>query len=367
MTEHYKLFGSEMSLYTGKVRCYLKKKGLAYEEVLSTITVYKNFIIPRTGVRFVPVLQTPDDLVLQDTTVIVDELEARNPENSIYPTTPKQHLTALLIETYAEEWLVIPAMHYRWNFPQQNDKFIYSEFGRVVLPKAPAFVRAWVGKKIGAKFKAKVPLLGISDDTIPAIEASYVRLLHDLQAHFEQHDYLLGGRPCIADFGLIAPLYAHLYRDPAPGKLMKKHAPAVAKWVQRMISDEPSLTSGALLPDDQVPDTLLPILQRMATEQLPVLFDTDELLSQWRKDNPDRKDIERSIGYHSFTVEGIEGQRVVLPYSLWMFARPVDYYQSLDDTAAIDALLEQGGFGSALSKPLENRLERPNNILSFAD
>ena len=190
-----------------------------------------------------------------------------------------RHLAALLIETYADEWLVIPAMHYRWNFPFQNDKFIYSEFGRVVLPWAPAFLRAIVGKKIGGQFKAKVPLLGISEKTIPAIEASYVRLLADLQTHFEQHDYLLGSKPCIADFGLIAPLYAHLYRDPAPGKLMKKHAPAVVQWVQRMINEEPALSNGELLPDDEVPDTLLPVLQRMANEQLPVLKDTDRLLS----------------------------------------------------------------------------------------
>ena len=366
MTEPYKLYGAPISLYTGKVRSYLKKKDLPYEEVLSTIKVYKDLIIPRTGVRFIPVLQTPDDQVLQDTTVILDELESRHPDNSIYPDTPKQHLVSLLIETYAEEWLVIPAMQYRWNYPHQNAKNIYSEFGRAVFPKAPVFVRAWAGKKIGAKFKDKVPLLGITDETIPGIEASYIRLLSDLNAHFEQHDYLLGSKPCIADFGLIAPLYAHLYRDPAPGKLMKKHAPNVAQWVRRMINDEPALTTGALLVDDQVPDTLLPVLQRMAKEQLPVLQETDKLLSQWRQKNPDRNDIERSIGYHSFTVEGTEGQRVVLPYSLWMFARPVNYYQSLDDTSAVDSLLNDAGFAKALIEPLENRLERPDNILSFA-
>jgi len=368
VTEHYKLYGSPMSLYTGKVRSYLKKKGLAYDETLSSLKVYKNFIIPRTGVRFVPVLQTPDDQVLQDTTVILDELESRHSDHSIYPDTPKQHLAALLIETYAEEWLVIPAMHYRWNFPLQNDKFIYSEFGRIIFSKAPAFVRAWVGKKIGAKFKSKVPLLGINEETIPAIEASYVRLLADLQTHFEQHDYLFGSKPCVADFGLIAPLYAHLYRDPAPGKLMKKHAPAVAQWVRRMIDDEPALTTGELLPEDQVPETVLPVLQRMAKEQLPVLQDTDKCLSQWRKDNSGRDDIERTIGYHNFTVEGVQGERVVVPYSLWMFARPMDYYQSLRDEhkTEVEVMLEKAGFGQALSQGLENRLVRPDNILRFA-
>jgi len=57
-----KLYGSDFSLFTGKARSYLKKKGIPHEEITSTLKVYKNFIIPRTGVRYVPVLQTEDDV-----------------------------------------------------------------------------------------------------------------------------------------------------------------------------------------------------------------------------------------------------------------------------------------------------------------
>jgi hypothetical protein len=41
------------------------------------------------------------------------------------------------IKVYADEWLVIPAMHYRWSFPENLD-FIYREFGRTNLPDASA-------------------------------------------------------------------------------------------------------------------------------------------------------------------------------------------------------------------------------------
>jgi len=102
----------------------------------------------------------------------------------------------------------------------------------------------------------------------------------------------------------------------------------------------------------------------MASEQLPTLVGADKKLDQWRKDNPNADEIPRFIGMQPFTVEGIEEQRLVLPYSLWMFQRPVDFYQS--DTTNVDQLLNSVGFKDELKNGLTNRLARPNNLLKFA-
>ena len=59
-------------------------------------------------------------------------------------------------------------MHYRWN--KDNFPFIYEEFGQVVTPKAPKFVKAYFGKKLAKKFQGFVPLLGITEKSIPYIE-----------------------------------------------------------------------------------------------------------------------------------------------------------------------------------------------------
>lgn len=66
------------------------------------------------------------------------------------------------------------------------------------------------------------------------LEASYLEFLAELSAHLEQHAFMLGDKPSLADFGLMAPLYAHLGRDPLPHFLMKTKAPRVADWVERM-------------------------------------------------------------------------------------------------------------------------------------
>lgn len=358
------LYGSELSLYSGKARSYLRKQGIDFKEVKSTIGVYKKIIIPKTGVRFVPVLETEAGEFLQDTTVIIDHLEkSAKPKDvpSVYPPTPVQKLAALMLEVYGDEWLVIPAMHYRWNYPAQNSKFIYAEFGSVVLPKGPKFLQRYLGKKLGAKFRGFVPGLGITDASIPAIEKSYEALLADLNTHLSNHSFLLGERPCIADFGFIGPLYAHLYRDPAPGELMRRLAPQVAKWVERMISDE--RFDGELVAEDEIPETLLPILARMASEQFPALTETQSFLDDWQANNPKDVEVPRFLRDHEVTIGDISVKRKVLPHSLWMWQRAVDFYQSNDDKTALNTLLSKTGF----SQPLKNsntRLTRINNIVS---
>jgi len=367
MNNSYKMYGAEFSYYSGKTRSYLRKKGLPFEEIQASAWIYLRFIVPRTGVRFIPVVQTPDDKVYQDTTVIIDELERRHPEHSVCPQTPKQKLVSLLLELYADEWLVLPAMHYRWNYMEQNADFVYQQFGELALPNAPAFLQRWLGVKLGGIFKGFVPLLGITDNNHKAIEASYEQLLDDLSTHFEQHEYMLGSKPSLADFGFMGSLYAHLYRDPAPRELMFKRAPLVAKWVEKMNAPEATLQHGEWVTDDHVPETLLPILMRMVNEQMPVLIKTKKRLAQWRLENPDSDEIKRIIGRHKFTVEGVEEERCALSYPLWMLQRAADYYQSLEDTTTVDELLDQIGFDkSLLQTGLDKRLTRVNNRLKFA-
>ena len=157
------MYGADFSLYSGKVRSYLIKKSIPYEEVLSTLKVYKKFIVPRTGVRYIPVVQTPEDEVLQDTSVIIDELERRFPQNSMMPTTPLKKLIALLLEVYGDEWLLIPAMHYRWYFKEDNYQFITQKFGGMLKPRWPKFLQGFLGRKVAARFQGAVQLLGVRE------------------------------------------------------------------------------------------------------------------------------------------------------------------------------------------------------------
>jgi glutathione S-transferase len=362
MTASYTLYGAPLSLYTGKARAYLIYKQVPFTEVFSSMSVYKKIIIPNTGVRFVPVVKTEQDEYLQDTSHIIDTLEQRHPQRPVVPSTAKHKLLSYLFELWADEWLLIPAMHYRWN--KDNFPFIYQEFGKIVAPSMPAFIRAFIGKKVGAKFRGFVPILGITEKSIPAIEDWYEHhVLFHLNQHFSEHDYLLGNAPTLGDFALMGPLYAHLYRDPEPGALMRKVAPNVASWVERM--NQPTSQVGELLPDDNIPDTLLPILQRMFKEHWPVLVNTVNELEKWVEANLNVDEIPRTVGDHSFTIGDVTEQRAIMTFNQWKMQRALDCYQGLNESEKQQcaSLLEQVDGLQAMQQVISRRVTRVNNKL----
>ena len=363
MNREHQLIGAEVSLYTGKVRAYLRYKQIPFTEVAATREVYRDLILPRTGVRFIPVLISSDGAAVQDSTEIIDYLEARYPTPGIYPEGPLQRLVALLLETYADEWLVVPAMHYRWNVPE-NRAFAIQQFGALSVPDATPDEQRVIGEKLAGPFAGALPSLGVSGATTAAIEQSYLALLADLDAHFALHPFLLGARPSIADFGLYGPLYAHLYRDPASGRLMKQHGPAVAAWVERMTSPQPA--DGGFVPDDALPSTLLPVLARMFEEQGPVLSRTIARVATWAREGHSGP-LPRGLGMHEFVLGTARGERTIYPFNAWRWQRPHAHYHALTGThrQRADALLEQTGGLTLMNEPI-TPLRRADNRLVLA-
>ena len=356
----YRLYGAAISLYTGKVRAYLRYRNIPFVEESGSPEIFE-----RVGFRMIPVVHTPDDELIQDTTVIIDYFEDQFAQAglagpSVYPTGPAQRLIALLFEVYGDEWLVIPAMHYRWTY---NLDFILEEFGKTLVPDASAEEQRAVGEKISAPFRGSLPILGINQDTVAGIESDYERLLLHLNEHFENHRYLLGSRPSIGDYGLMGPLYAHNYRDPWSGEQMRRIAPNVARWIGSM--NTPAPNAGHFLPDDEIPDTLFPLLEVMFAEGMPALMATIDANAAWIGANPDAEEIPRGVGEHEFVIGGKTGKRMIRSYSQWMLQRPLDDYRSLEgeDLERVDRLLESVGGREWLQSPIPRRVTRRNNRL----
>nr|WP_298931545.1 glutathione S-transferase [uncultured Erythrobacter sp.] len=355
------MYGSPASLFTGKARAYLDWKRVDYREIAPNMQIRDEVIMPAIGRMIIPVIETEDGAMLQDTSLMIDHFEAANGGPSVYPGTPRQNFAARLLECYGDEWLVLPAMHYRWNY---NEDWILEEFGRNMMPGAPRDQQIAAGTMVGKQFRGFVPMLGINEATIPGIEASYEALLADLDTHFSQHPFLLGSRPSIGDYGLIGPLYAHLYRDPASGEIMKRLAPHVAGWVESMVSPKTPL-SGEFLADDEVPETLLPVLSRMMREHVPFLSATATLLTDWLDQNPDA-DLPRGVGLAPFEIEGVRGEGIARTFSLWMLQRALDYLDTLnsDERASCEALLRAVGGDALIGFSMPVRLAYENHTLT---
>jgi glutathione S-transferase len=184
-SQPYRFYAAEPSYFSGKVRPIFRFKDIPFEEIAPTPEIYRD-IRARTGLAFIPVVITPDDATLQDTSEILDELERRFPDPPVYPPTPMQRVVAYLIELYADEFGILPAMHYRWSFPESEAQ-ARAEFARFSGDAGRAHTFA-------DRMKGSLPLLGITPETAPAIEAHLRDLLDILTAHFTQHDFLLRGR-----------------------------------------------------------------------------------------------------------------------------------------------------------------------------
>jgi glutathione S-transferase len=366
MAVAYILYGSEHSLFTGKARAYMRYKGLDWEERVATREVYLKTILPNIGAPIIPVLETAAGEYVQDTTDIIDFLEARHPQSPVYPATPVQRLVALLLELFGDEWLVIPAMHYRWSVLAQQHDFIMSEFGKLSDPTASYEEQIAIGEKTSRPFRGMVPALGISEESIPGIEAAYLAFLDQLDQHLAQFDFLLGSRPSIADYGFMGPLYAHLGRDPVPKALMQERAPHVYAWVERMNSPAP--LSGEYLEGDVIPDTLLPILVTLFKDQWPDIRNVIEHNSAWLDANSGGS-IPRYHGMHRFTMGTATGERCISSYAQWLFQRAWLHYQSLsgDDRAVADRLLDHVGGRQAMNVQLRHWVERRPGQLELVE
>ncbi|MEM9817291.1 MAG: hypothetical protein AAF827_12935 [Cyanobacteria bacterium P01_D01_bin.6] len=190
--------------------------------------------------------------------------------------------------------------------------------------------------------------------------------MSELDTHFRHHLYLLGERPCTGDFALVGALYAHLYRDASAGALTRKEGIAVAQYVERMMFPRGGLI-GDYLPEDTIPETLIPMLSRMMREQMPCIEVTARCLATWKMENPD-VDIPRMLGKHEFSLEGLSANRGIFPYAIWLFGCARELYDNMDGNARkeADALLDQCGGGLFCKIPINAPVKLQDFRLQWA-
>lgn len=309
-----------VSPYSAKVRAYLRFKQLPFEDRAPSIWALRGRIRQAVGKAIMPTVELPDGTWLQDSSEIIDTLEASEGGVEITPPGPRQRLVSALLELHADEWLTIPAMHYRWNTPE-NAAFALAEFGRCGLPGLPGPLARLLARPVAKKMASYVPILGVDEATRGGVEAFTKQLIARLDAHLEQHPFLLGSRPCLADFALFATPWSHLFRDPGTTRLLDAR-PHVRGWFGRL--NEPDGEPGEFLPDDAIPDTLLPILRTMLAEQGEYVRRLIDAIDAWCDEHPGAARVPRSLGNTPFTVGGAQGERRLLTEGLWMIQRPLD-------------------------------------------
>jgi len=333
----HRFYAAEVSYFSGKVRPALRYKRVPFVELLATPAAYRAVIRARTGLTLIPVVVTPEDETLQDSSDILDALEARFPDPPLYPPTALQRIAGYLVELYVDEFLLLPALHYRWSFPESE-------------AKARADFAATTGEPTGTNrladaIKRFTGLIGVTPETIPAIEAHTTELLALLSDHLARHPYLLGDRPSLADCALMGPLYAHLYQDAVPARLLRETAPRVCHWIERMNHPDPD-GFGAWLPDEALPESVHALLRLIGHDAVPLILDSARAFDAWADANPGTaEELPRAIGTHPTTLRGTALERLTTPYTLWMVQRCQAVYRAVPgpSRAAVDRAIAGTG------------------------
>jgi glutathione S-transferase len=330
MSDVFRIFGMELSPYSVKVRSYFRYKQIPHEWIPRDSTVMAEFQ-KYAKLPLVPLVVTPEDEGIQDSTPILEKLEQRFPDPSIQPAEPVAAFISALLEEFGDEWGNKWMFHLRWARPADQDSGA-QRIARGMMPGLPDDRYAEIASGIKDRMAGRVWFVGSNPQTAPQIEASFEAAMGQLEAHLASRPYLFGGRPAFADFGLWGQVY-NAWTDPTAGALLNQGMPNVVGWVERML--EPKSEG-----DFEPWSALEPTLEALLREQIGGLF------LPWSAANAQAI----GSGAEEFSVELASGSWTQKPqkYHARSLAALRKKYTGLADRSELDPLLERTGCLEAL-------------------
>lgn len=214
-----------MSPFAEKIRLALGYKRLAWRSVIIPAVMPKPDLVALTGgYRRTPVLQVGADIFC-DTALICDVLEHVQPEPMLYP--PALRGVARVFAQWADSTLFWASMAY-----SLQPRGAAHLFAKAPPEEAKAF---------GEDRKAMSSnMVRLRPGDAAAAYRSYLRRI----AHMvEEHEFLFGAQPCVADFAAYHPLW-FTRTQVSPLADILNATPAVAEWMDRL--EGMSIGPGAL-------------------------------------------------------------------------------------------------------------------------
>ncbi len=203
------------SPFAEKIRSVLGFKNLAWKSVIIPSVMPKPDVVALTGgYRKTPILQIGADIYC-DTALICNVLEHEQPEPVLFP--PHLKGVARVFAQWADSTLFWAAMAYNL-----QPRGVAEMFARLPPEAAKAFAED--RREMSAGMLRQRP----ADATVAY--RSYLRRI----AHMvEEHDYLFGAEPCVADFAAYHPLWFTRVCTPAMADILEP-VPAVLEWMDRI-------------------------------------------------------------------------------------------------------------------------------------
>ena len=325
MSDKYRIFGAELSPYSVKVRSYFRYKNIPHEWVVRNQSNMAEFQ-KHAKLPLVPLVITPEETGIQDSTPIIEAMEKQYPEPSIHPPDPAASFISALLEEYGDEWGNKPMFHYRWHY-EPDQESAAKRLAQDNMPDAAEQAVTQTAQMIKTRMVPRLKLVGSSPETKDCIEGSFLRQLRIVNDHLTSRKYLFGNRPAFGDFGVYPQLY-QCWTDPTPHGIMEDSAPHVIAWIERMLNPT---NEGEFESWDALSSTLMPLL----TDEVAQIF------FPWTAANAQAL----AAGEKEFTVdlEGAPFTQGTQKYHAKSLGVLKARYQQVPDKAALDAILKETG------------------------
>ena len=254
MSDVYRIFGAELSPFSVKIRSFFRYKQIPHRWIVrnsETMADYQKY----AKIPIVPLVVTPDEQGIQDSTPIMEAMEEIFPDISTHPSDPISNFVSLLIEEFGDEWGNKWMFHLRW--AREEDRL--SAAGRIASLMAPGGdeqARIAIRAQVIERMTGRVFFVGSNEVTAPQIEESFLDALALLETHLANRPYLFGGRPAFGDFGLWGQIY-NAWTDPTAGAWIEGSAPNVLDWIHRMLNPR---AEGEFETWESIESTLAPFL-----------------------------------------------------------------------------------------------------------
>jgi glutathione S-transferase len=325
MPDVYRIHGIELSPYSVKVRSYFRYKEIPHRWIPRSLDAegeYQKY----SKLPLVPLVVTPRNEGIQDSTPIIEHVEALHPEPSIHPADPVARFISVLLEEFGDEWGNKWMFHYRW--AREADQL--SGAGRIARSMMPTLDDAQLANGIAMvreRMVNRVSFVGSNSVTAPQIEDSFRDAIAILEPHLANRAYLFGQRPAFADFAMWGQLY-NAWTDPTPGAIINATTPNLLAWIHRMLWPR---AEGAFEPWSSLAPTLTPLLERQV----------GRLFMPWTVANA----AALAKGGEEFSVElaGKTWTQKPQKYHAKSLSALREKYAALPDKAAIDVVLRQAG------------------------
>jgi len=271
ISSEYVIHGAPFSLFTRKLEAALIFYDLPFRHVTAGIGE-ESEAARRSGTHQIPILETPENWMIADTTPILDLLDTRRPNRRLFPLGPLGVLVHI-VEEVLDEWVARVMVHFRWHYAENTRHVVSAVLGReVTLEEAAEFPLAKWGPRACRATGTEFPVHQ------KAAEGEYLAMLGALETQLQTTAFALGDRPTAVDTIVLGGLRAHTQNDPLPNL---DAFPTVLEWASRCETGWDGV--GELAPFPTVTPFAQQVLSVARAQYAPFLLGNADALSTGEK------------------------------------------------------------------------------------